>query len=86
MKKIFVTVIALICLSGCVFPSFGSKDKWEEQFISGDENSNNKILLVPVEGLILDHETRSSLVSRNTCTPEKINELLRLAEKDKNIK
>lgn len=86
MKKILISAIMLACLTGCIFPSFGSKEKWEEQFVSGDESSSNKILLVPVEGLILDQDTRSSLVSRNTCTPEKIDELLRLAEKDKNIK
>jgi protease IV len=85
MKKIFM-LITLVCLTGCIFPSLGSKEKWEEQFISGNEDSDNKTLLLPVEGMILDQETRSSLVSRNTCTPEKINELLRLAEKDKNIK
>ena len=85
-EKDIISVIILIFLTGCIFPSFGSKEKWEEQFISGDEGSNNKIVLIPIEGLILDQDSRSSLVSRSTCTPEKVNELLRLAEKDKNVK
>ena len=86
MKRIFMSVIILVCLTGCIFPSFAPKEQWEEQFVSGDEASSNKIVLIPIEGLISDQETRSSFFSLDTCTPEKVNELLRLAEKDKKVK
>lgn len=84
MKKILLITLALIWLSGCI--SFTPKEKWEEQFVTGDENSSNKILMIPVEGLIMNQAGGHSTLSRDTCTPDKINELLQFAAKDKAIK
>ena len=76
MKKIVLLSLVLICLSGCVFANLGSKEKWEEQFITGDEKSSNKILVIPAEGMIASQSLSRPLSSKDTCTPDKINEML----------
>lgn len=86
MKKILFALI-LICLSGCIFlPSLDLEKKWEEQFVTGDESSSDKILLLPVQGVIMSQESSSLLLSKSACTPDKIQELLKLADDDTHIK
>jgi protease-4 len=72
---------------GCIFlPSLDFKEKLEEKFVYGNEKSSNKILFLPLEGVIMSQESKSMLSSRNITTPEEVNELLKQAEKDKAIK
>jgi protease-4 len=75
--------MTLICLSGCIFlPSLNLEKKWVEQFVTGDENSSDKIIILPIQGIIMTQETSSLLSSKNACTPDKIQELLKLASDD----
>lgn len=75
-------------IAGCTVFSMDLKPKegFEEKFVYGTESSSNKILLVPVTGLIMSNEDYSALSSRNVTTPQEIKELLMQAEKDDNIK
>src|SRR3989339_595920 len=86
MKKILFAMI-LISLSGCIFlPSLDMEKKWNEQFVAGDENSSDKIIILPIQGMIMTQETSSLLSSKSACTPDKIQELLKLADNDSHIK
>ncbi|MBI5778814.1 MAG: signal peptide peptidase SppA [Planctomycetes bacterium] len=87
IKKLLLLSIALIMVSGCIFlPSLDLEKKWEEQFVTGDESSSDKILILPIQGVIMTQETSSLLASKNACTPDKIQELLKLADDDIHIK
>ena len=86
MKKILFAMI-LISLSGCIFlPSLDLEKKWVEQFVTGDENSSDKIIILPIQGVIMTQETSSLLSSKSACTPDKIQELLKLASDDIHVK
>jgi len=86
MKKILFAMI-LISLSGCIFlPSLDMEKKWNEQFVAGDESSSDKIMILPIQGMIMTQETSSLLSSKNACTPDKIQELLKLASDDVHVK
>lgn len=87
MNKTIVLSIVLICLSGCIFlPSLDLEKKWEEQFVTGDESSSDKIIILPIQGVIMTQETSSLLSSKSACTPDKIQELLKLADNDTRVK
>ncbi|MEK7310077.1 MAG: signal peptide peptidase SppA [Planctomycetota bacterium] len=87
MNKTIVLLLTLVCLSGCIFlPSLDLEKKWVEQFVTGDESSSDKILILPIQGVIMTQETSSLLSSKNACTPDKIQELLKLASDDVHVK
>lgn len=87
-KRVCLIMLALFIVVGvtnCVFVKMDLKPKeaYEEKFITGNEKSKNKILLLPINGVILegDGNNRSFI-----CTPRKIQKLLHKAGKDKDIK
>ncbi|MFH1228792.1 MAG: signal peptide peptidase SppA, partial [Planctomycetota bacterium] len=87
IKKILLLSLALLMMSGCIFlPSLDLEKKWTEQFVTGDEDSSDKILILPIQGVIMTQETSSLLSSQNACTPDKIQELLKLAHDDIHVK
>lgn len=87
IKKLLLLSTALLMAGGCIFlPSLDVEKKWTEQFVAGDESSPDKILLLPVQGMIMTQEASSFLSSKNACTPDKIQELLKLANDDRHIK
>ncbi|MDI6732798.1 MAG: signal peptide peptidase SppA [Planctomycetota bacterium] len=83
IKKTLLLAISVF-LTGCF--SFVPKERWDEQFVIGDEKSSDKVLILPLTGVILNQEQRSAFSSASAVTPEKVNQLLQLAEKDKKIK
>src|SRR3989339_1601779 len=87
MKYLLLLSIALLMVSGCIFlPSLDLEKKWTEQFVTGDESSSDKIIILPIQGVIMTQETSSLLSSKSACTPDKIQELLKLADNDSHIK
>ncbi|MEW6027392.1 MAG: signal peptide peptidase SppA [Planctomycetota bacterium] len=87
IKKLLLLSVTIVMFSGCIFlPSLDLDKKWEEQFVTGDEDSRDKILILPIQGVIMSQESSSFLSSRNACTPDKIQELLKLADDDIHIK
>ncbi|MFH1226462.1 MAG: signal peptide peptidase SppA [Planctomycetota bacterium] len=87
--KIFVLFLAgSLLFSGCTVFSMDLKPKeeFEEHFVCGNEASSNKILVIPVTGLIVGSENYSMFTSQAVVTPDKIKELLMKSEKDNNIK
>lgn len=88
MKRFILLSAVCLVLAGCTMFSMDLKPKEEieEKFIYGDESSSNKILIIPVTGVIMSSDIDSPLAQPNTATPEKIRELLMKSEKDTNIK
>jgi protease-4 len=80
-------VIMLISLfsAGCIFLKMDlkSKEDLEEQFVTGKEDSQDKILIIPINGVIFGDDES---MSRNGTNPAKINEILNKADKDPQIK
>lgn len=72
-------------LVGCISLDLKTKDVYEEKFITGDEKSGDKILLLPIQGIITS-AIDDSRFGPGTCIAERIQEQLRLAAKDKKIK
>lgn len=72
-------------LVGCISLDLKTKDVYEEKFITGDEKSGDKILLLPIQGIITS-AIDDSRFGPGTCIAERIQEQLRLAARDKKIK
>lgn len=70
---------------GCISLDLKTKDVYEEKFITGDEKSGDKILLLPIRGIITS-AIDDSRFGPGTCIAERIQEQLRLAARDKKIK
>ncbi len=87
-KIIFCLVGGILVFSGmtgCISVDLKPKDIYEEKLVAGNEKGRDKILLLPIEGLIMN-EAINGLVAPNACTPSQIREQLQLAARDKNIK
>ncbi|MEK7449319.1 MAG: signal peptide peptidase SppA [Planctomycetota bacterium] len=78
-------LVLVIFLTGCIFVDFKPKELYQEKFISGNEKSVNKVLILPINGIIMNEEA-GGFFSKDACTPEKIREQLQLAGRDKDIK
>lgn len=88
LRQVWLMMLGLLIVisaTNCTFLKMDlrPKEEYEEKFITGNEKSKDKILLLPINGIILegDDNNRSFV-----CTPRKIQKLLHKAGKDKNIK
>lgn len=80
-----ILIIFSLLVVNCVFLKMDlrPKEELEEQFIAGKEDSKDKILMIPIQGVISgDEET----ALRNSTTPAKIREIINKAAKDPQIK
>lgn len=88
MIRKILTVITVICLNGCVLVPIpvpaGLDEEYSERVISGE--GPNKILVIPVEGIITDQETASLFGPTEESTVASIKQQLKKASKDKSIK
>jgi len=75
----------LLFADGCIFMKMDimPKDELQEQFIAGNQASKEKILLVPIEGVIFGDEDANP---RTGTTPAKIREIINKASIDPQIK
>ncbi|TGN16781.1 signal peptide peptidase SppA [Leptospira ilyithenensis] len=85
--SVLTIVFSLTFLQSCIIglPSLaGTKADFEEKLISGSDK--DKILIIPVEGVISDESRESSLFGSGTeSMVARIKESLKFAEKDPNI-
>lgn len=83
----FIVLGSLVVISAtsCTFLKMDVKPKegYEEKFITGNEKSDNKIVLLPIQGLIMDPGERDNPY---VFSPRKIQELLHIISRDKTIK
>jgi len=93
LRKHFLTTLTLIFtslfLQQCIFASFptfgGPKPNFEEKVISGKDK--DKILVIPIEGVISDESKDSSFFdSASESQVARIKETLKFAERDSDIK
>ncbi|MCZ8157281.1 MAG: signal peptide peptidase SppA [Leptospira sp.] len=92
-RKIYLTSLTLLLaslfLQGCIFASFptfgGPRPNFEEKVISGKDK--DKILVIPIEGVITDENRESSFFGGSAESPvARIKETLKFAESDPEIK
>jgi protease-4 len=93
LRKHFLTTLTLIFaslfLQHCIFASFptfgGPRPNFEEKIISGKDK--DKILVIPIEGVISDENSSSSFFGSSVESPvARIKETLKFAERDPDIK
>lgn len=89
MKKYYHSFLGILFISlfvtGCIFLKMDlrPKEELEEQFVTGKEDSQDKILIIPINGVIFGDDESTS---RNGTNPAKIIEILNKADKDPQIK
>jgi protease-4 len=90
----FIVIFGAIAIFSAVMTSALTKIKatngdqfesYERKFISGNKNSKNTILVVPVNGVIVAGENPSPFAS-SMASAEKICQHLKMAQKDKSVK
>lgn len=74
-----------LLVTGCVFVKMDLKAKegLDEEFITGKEDSRDKILVISINGAIFSDDEN---MSRTSATPSKIKEIINKADKDPQIK
>ncbi|MDI6732800.1 MAG: signal peptide peptidase SppA [Planctomycetota bacterium] len=84
--SVFANIILFILLVSKITTNIShSQDKYRERFIEGESTSENKVLLVPIKGIIMSKD-KSGGWGGSTDIVQMVSDTLRKAEKDKKIK
>jgi len=81
----FNVLLGMTSMAGLAQSMGGAEGGWREKFVAGKEDSQNKIIMIPVEGVISGRQG-VSLLGQTENMVEKIAGDLRRAAKDKDVK
>jgi len=82
-----ILFVALVSKVATSMTTGGFQDKrYLEKYISGDASSNNKILLVPIKGVIMSGAGQAGFWGESLDMVQSVAEVLEIAQKDNNIK